>query len=161
MDLMNHRRVRFRIDCASSEGLTEMDSWVVEEDNSFSAKRTITKLAYKYMSQVVNDALYDPEDCSLTFSEKMDYGGTRMPIATIKHKNDIIYSIESYMVIQIDPIHFQYRGYVITVDASHGDDGVCHIVDGSNGFYECAYDIVDQSVNCTLPSICKYIDAKF
>ena len=84
-----------------------------------------------------------------------------MPIAVIKHRDDILYSIESYTIIQIDPTHFQYRGYVITVDASHGDNGVLHVVDSRNGFYIAGYDIIDDSVSKTLLSIYKFIDLEF
>lgn len=58
-------KVRFRVIGPSSEGHIDIDSWTVEGDNN-SANRTIIKLAYKYMCEVVNDALYNPEDCSLS-----------------------------------------------------------------------------------------------
>lgn len=148
--------VRFRVIGPSSEGLVDMVSWVVEGDRT-SANRTIIKLAYKYMNEVVNDALYDPEDCSLHFSDK-SFDEFSMPVAIIKYKDNILYSIESYKIIQVDPIHFQYRNYVITVDASHGDNGVLHVVDGRNGFYVTGYDIIDNSVSKTLNSIYKSID---
>lgn len=155
MEFMSNN-VRFRVIGPSSEGHIDMDSWVVEGDRSC-ANRTIIRLAYKYMSQVVNDALYNPEDCSIYFSDK-SFDEFSMPIAVIKHGDDILYSIESYKIIQVDAIHFQYRNYVITVDASHGDNGVLHVVNGRNGFYEAGYDIIDGSVSKTLLSIYKSID---
>lgn len=147
---------RFRVVGPSSEGHVDMDSWVAEGDTNY-AKRTIIKLAYKYMNEVVNDALYYPEDCTLSISNS-SFDEFSMPMAVIKHGDKVLYSIESYKIIQVDAIHFQYRGYVITVDASHGDNGVLHVVNGRNGFYEYGYDIVDQSVSKTLLSIYKYID---
>ena len=157
---MNSMRtnVRFRIIGPSSEGHIDMDSWVEAGDKEY-ANHIIIRLAYKYMSEVVNDALYNPEDCSLHFSDK-SFDEFSMPMAVIKHGDDILYYIESYEIIQVDHIHFQYRGYVITVDASHGDNGVLHVVNGRNGFYEAGYDIVDESVSKTLLSIYKYIDSQ-
>lgn len=58
--------IRFRIIGPSSEGHIDMNSWIAEGDNNY-AKRTIIRFAYKYMSEVVNDALYCPEDCTLSF----------------------------------------------------------------------------------------------
>lgn len=148
--------VRFRVIGPSSEGHIDMDSWIVEGDKNY-ANRTIIKLAYKYMNEVVNDALYNPEDCSIHFSDK-SFDEFLMPMAVIKHGDDILYSIESYKIIQVDPIHFQYRCYVITVDASHGDSGVLHVVNGRNGFYVASYNIIDNSVSKTLLSIYRSID---
>lgn len=149
-------KVRFRVIGPSSEGPIDMDSWTAEGDKNY-ANRTIIKLAYKYMHEVVNDALYNPEYCSLHFSNK-SFDELSMPMAVIKHGDDILYSIESYKIIQVDPTHFQYRGYIITVDVSHGDIGVIHVVNGRNGFYVDGYDIIDESVSKTLLSIYKSID---
>lgn len=158
MDWIISTNIRFRVIGPSSEGPIEMDSWIVEDngDNSY-ANRVIIRLGYKYMNEVVNDALYYPENCSLSFSHS-SFDSFSMPMAVIKHGDDILYSIESYTIIQVDPIHFQYRDYMITVVASDGVNGMLHVVNCRNGFYKAGYDIVDQSVSKTLLHVYKCID---
>lgn len=148
-------RVRFEVTGPCSPGLTNTDAWTVDGDREY-ANRTVIKLAYKYMSEVVHDALYDAINCTLEFVDS-DASEFNMPTAVIKHEGKVIYSINSYMLIQVDDKHFQYRGYVITVDENNGDNGVCHVVNGRNGFYITAYDICND-VDKTLATIYRSID---
>ena len=149
-------KVRFMVTTPCSPEYQNIDSWTVDGDRDY-ARRTVIKLAYKYMNEVVNDALYDPMDCTLEFVDT-DPSEFTMPTAIIKHKGKGLYFINAFLVIQIDNNHFQYRDYVITIDESHGDNGVCHVVDGRNGFYVVGYDIIDGSVSKTLSYIYRSID---
>jgi hypothetical protein len=150
-------RIRFKVTVPCSSEYNGSDSWVTD-GNIRSARQMVIRLGYKYMAELVNDALYNPDECTIEFIDNsMNFN---MPMAIIKNKGIVLYSVESFMIIQVDPTHFKYRNFVITVDASHGDNGVCHVVDGRNGFYETSFDIINDSVKDTLDNIYNFIDHK-